>query len=161
MNMLSKIQIIILLISICITLSIGIWELYLVSYYQDTYIILASEYQRYKFTFIVSIMNILNSLYLSYLLINNNNKIILSSILTITNLIVGLWACILYDNLSDYGRFNQVIFIELKLYFFKCLIIVIFIIFKIIKCIFNRKINNLEYSEILIDNKSIIENSEQ
>lgn len=160
--MLTTIQIIIFLISIFITLSTGIWELYIVSYYQNSNIILANEFQRYKFTFIVSIMNILNSLYLLYLLLNNyNNKIVLSSVLIIINLIVGVWACALYDNMSNYGRFNQVIIIEFKFYIFKCLISVIFIIYKLIKYVFSRKINSVEYSEILIDTKSLITNSEQ
>jgi hypothetical protein len=83
----------------------------IVSYYQNTNIILASEKQRYTFTFAALIMNIFNALFLVWVFLDKNNPRLVNYLilLFIINIIIGLISCSLYDHLYYYGRFNDVI----------------------------------------------------
>jgi len=106
--------------------SIGIWEIYIVSYYQNTEILLASESQNYNFTFIVSVMNIFNGFLLLTGFFNKTKKTLeYFIILGLINLIIGLWNCQLYYHINAYGRFNEVVIIEFNLFMIKCIIFLI------------------------------------
>jgi hypothetical protein len=106
--------------------SIGIWEIYIASYYQNTKILLASESQNYNFILIVSVMNILNGSLLLTRFINKTKQTLeYFIILGVINLIIGLWNCQLYYHINAYGRFNNVVIIEFNLFMIKCIIFLI------------------------------------
>lgn len=126
----------------------------IVSYYQNTNIILASEKQRYTFTFAALIMNIFNVLFLVWVFLDKNNPRLVNYLilLFIINIIIGLISCSLYDHLYYYGRFNDVIIAELQLFIIKCTMFIIYILYMTISYLFRKNDNivKAEYSEVLI-----------
>ena len=109
---------------------------------------------KYNFVFITCIINIFNCIYLiisfNYKNLKKINTYLI--ILLILNLILGIWNCIIYDNLKIYGRFNQIIIIELKLYFIKCILFMIFFIVYIFNIYYNNVYYNNDKAVILLDN---------
>jgi hypothetical protein len=97
-------------------------------------------------------MNIFNALFLIWTFFDKNNIKIINYLilLLVLNLVIGLWNCILYNNLIIYGRFNDVIIIEFKLYIIKCIIFLIYLLYKLISYILKKNIKNTKYSEYLI-----------
>lgn len=131
---------------------IASWECSVVSYYQNTNIILASEIQGYDFTFIASIMNMFTVIFLLCLFFDKN-ILRLSSylmVLLILNLVMGLWVCSLYEHTNLHGRFDEVIIIELNLFIIKCILFFIMMIYVILSYVFRDDNTNTEYSEVLI-----------
>lgn len=131
------------------------WECSIVSYYQNTNIILTSEKQRYTFTFAALIMNIFNALFLVWVFLDKNNPKLVNYLilLSIPNIIIGLISCSFYDHLYYYGRFNDVIIAELQLFIIKCTMFIIYILYMLISYLFKKNDNFVkaqEYSEVLI-----------
>ena len=140
--------------SILFMLSLGSWECSIVSYYQNNYIILASENQRYNFTFAASIINILNALFLIWVFLDKDNIRLINYLIPILilNLVIGLLSCTLYNHLGLYGRFNDVIIVELNLFIIKCALFLICLSYNLITYMLNKNNNivNADYSEVLI-----------
>lgn len=130
------------------------WECSIISYYQNTEIILTRETQRYNFTFAALIMNIFNALFLIWVLLDKHNTKLIKCLifLLIFNFVIGLTCCILYNDLYYYGRFNDVIIIEFYLFITKCILFLIYQLYIIITYMLNRN-NNIvkkEYTQVLI-----------
>jgi hypothetical protein len=126
----------------------------IVSYYQNTNIILASEKQRYTFTFAALIMNIFNALFLVWVFLDKNNPRLVNYLilLFIINIIIGLISCSFYDHLYYYGRFNNVIIVEFQIFIIKCAIFLMYMLYISLSYLFKKNDNivKAEYSEVLI-----------
>ena len=141
------IQIVLHLCCIITIFSIAICEMKYISYYYNKDLVLTSEIEGYNFTYVCSIMNILNTIFLSWVLLDKNNVKIISYtiMLFVINLIIGFWAVSLYCNLRIFGRFNDIIIIQFDLFLIECLILIIFIIFSFYKYHNNFNENNTNY----------------
>ena len=136
------------------------WEIYIVSYYQNKNFILTSEYQKYNFTFISSVMNILNSLFLVWVYFDKHNVRIINYLifLLIMNIIMGLWCCFIYTNYKNYGHFNDVINVELYIYVIKWIFLFGYASYILLSHVFNKNIIKEEITQNLIP-EPIKENS--
>jgi hypothetical protein len=103
-----------------------------------------------------SILNIVNSSFLLFALINKGEiRIINAYILFGINLFIELWNISLYYNLKIYGRFNDVIIIELYVFLLECLIIIIIIFISQLY-----KLNQTRNTDhILFDQKEVLINN--
>ena len=113
------------IINIISFLCIGIWEIITIFRFQK--IILENENDAYNFTFACSTINIINSFALFNLLFNRfivNNYIILF----IINIIIGIWSIILSNSLYIFGRFYNIIIVEMIMFYSKCIIMAMLII---------------------------------
>jgi len=116
-------------------LCIGINEIVIICYYDNNKIVLYNEIQIYNFIYISSIINIINSLSLYWLLFNKyeNNLFKYYVILIIINILIGAWNVILFEHhigLNNY-IFNFVI-IELYLFLIKCFTLMIYTVYIIL-----------------------------
>lgn len=110
MNNLKELCIFILTIMyISIIFSIGIWEMTKITNYEYNEFIMATEIDAYNFTFFSSIINIINSLYLLWIMINKNYNKISLSVIMIINVCVCIWSILLYINIELYHDFISVI----------------------------------------------------
>ena len=134
------------IVSIFFIFCVGIWEITIISYYQNK-VLLPIEYQKYNFTLIAAIINIFNSLFLLQLFFNRK-RIVLKYLIILINLIIGVWSFLLYENMHKYGRFNNVIIFELNLLIIKSLLSIINSI--ILFCISFYKINYKTNDNIII-----------
>ena len=123
---------------------IALWELHYICKYENMDLILTSEVNGYNFTYIYSLLNIINSVFLLWILFNKFNKIInYAIVLFVINLIMGIWNISLYCNLKVIGRFNQVIILQFYIFLIELSLLLIY--FMIIN--YNRlnKINDESY----------------
>lgn len=112
-------------------LCLAINEIVIICYYDNKKLILNHEIQIYNFIYICSIINIINSLSLYWLLFNEyENKLFkYYVILCVFNILIGVWNITLFEHhiyLNNY-IFNFVI-IELYLFFIKCFTLIIYIL---------------------------------
>jgi hypothetical protein len=113
------------IINIINFLCIGIWEIITIFKFQK--IILENENNAYNFTFACSTINIINSFALLYLLFNKfivNNYIILF----IINIIIGIWSIILSNSIYIFGRFYNIIIVEMIMFYSHCITMTMLII---------------------------------
>lgn len=126
---------------------IALWELKYICKYENIDLILTSEIQGYNFTYIYSILNIINSIFLLWILLDRSNKIIINYaiVLFIMNLIMGLWNISLYYNLKVIGRFNQVIIIQFYIFVIELSLSLIYLMITY----YNKSNENKEYYIVL------------
>ena len=122
---------------ICIFI-IAISEIKYISNNSDINLVLTNEIQGYNFTYICSILNILNTVFLLWILFDKNNIRIINyaTILFIINLIIGLWAVALYYNLPIIGRFNEIIIIQFNIFLLECSLFGLFVFLSLFKYIY-------------------------
>ena len=143
---------IILYISCAIsTFIIAIYEISYISNYSNINLILTNEIEGYNFTYICSIVNILNTIFLLWFLFDKNNIKIINCVIII-NLIIGLWNISLYYNLKIIGRFNKIIILEFYVFLIKCLL---FSILSFINYFYKLNKNYIILAEPLIQNDLI------
>ena len=168
----NSLQINILIFLIITIFGISIWELITVSYYQNIYIILATETNAFYFTLINSILNIINILFLLWIIDNKNNSLDEKSnicfkfseenpkcsiTLFIIHFCIGIWSIILFSNLKEYKRFKNIIITEFIIFLIEFLIIgflLIITIYNINKTYISEQININEYFNYLLSKKS-------
>jgi hypothetical protein len=131
---------------ICIFI-ITIYEIKCISKNSNINLILTSEIEGYNFTYICSIINILNTIFLVLVLFDKNNTKIINYavILFIINLIIGLWTISLYCNLKIIGRFNDIIIIQFNIFLIECSLFGLFVILLSYKYIYDKNDNNTNY----------------
>lgn len=130
-NIYQTIQYILHICYIINTIILAIYELHYIFKYRDINLILTKEVEEYNFTYSCSLLNILNSILLLWLLFDISNTKIKYYALTlfIINLIIGLWCMSLYIKIKDNGKFNQIIMIQFNIFFINYILLVSYLFF--------------------------------
>ena len=139
--------------SILSILCLTSWEIYVVSHYQNTELNITHEYQKYDYVYITSVINLVNSLLLIWIFVDIQNERIINYLifLTILNFIMGLWCCKLYVHHIHHSNFNIVLTIELILFIIKCIILLIYILYRLLNNVFKKNIDE-DIKQNLISN---------
>ena len=100
--------------------------------------------------YIYSLLNIINSVFLLWILLDKFNKIInYAIVLFVMNLMMGIWNISLYCNLKVIGRFNQVIILQFYIFLIE---LSLFLIYFMI--IYYNKLNEIDEKCYVVLEKS-------
>ena len=126
------------------------YEIKTILQYKNNNFVIKTETEKYNFVAISSIMNIFNSLFLLILFFKKypDNFLVYLILILLINVILGLWCCLIFYSIIFYGRFENNIIIELKIFYSK---IILFIFSLIIKYFSSKNQENSEILENLID----------
>jgi len=108
------------------SLFLSIYEMYIISIYRNT--IITDENTAYNFICMSCIINLLNTLSFVWLLFNE--FVIYNYILLIIlNIIIGIISISLFNSIYLYGRFNNMIDLEMIIFYAKLIIFGFYIVF--------------------------------
>jgi len=131
---------------ICIFI-IAISEIQYISDHSNIELVTKNEMEGYNFTYLCSILNILNTIFLLWLLLDKKNSKIMyyAVMLFMINLIIGFWCVALYCNLKIIGRFNEIIIIQFNIFLIECSFFGLFAILSFYKYLYETNDEDINY----------------
>ena len=126
---------------------VAIYEIHYINKYKNIDLILTKEVEIYNFSYSCSILNLLNCMFLLWILFDISNTKIKYYALTlfIINLLIGLWCMSLYIKIKENGIFNQIIIIQFNIFVIDYILLVSYLSFNY----YNSLLLSSEYTIVL------------
>ena len=134
------------------TIIVSIYEMHYINKYKNIDLILTKEVEGYNFSYSCSILNLLNSIFLIWILFDISNTKIKYYALTlfIINLLIGLWCMSLYIKIKENGIFNQIIIIQFNIFIIDYILLVSYLFLSSFNY-YNSLLLSSEYTIVLSD----------
>lgn len=152
-NIYQTMQYIIHISCIINTIIIAVYELYYINKNKNIDLILTKEYEEYNFSYSCLLLNIINSIFLLWILFDIYNTKIkyYALILVIINFIIGLWSISLYIKIKNYGKFNQIIIIQTFIFVIEYILCVLYLLYIYYNYYNNNLLTSSEYTIVLTE----------